>query len=56
MNKDKTYYGYKPKQTNVVKLNEYMRVKNQDKRDNSIISKQATSPMRKKAVLKNKKF
>lgn len=52
----KAYIGYKPKDTNIVKLSEYMRVKNKDKRVTSPTLNQSIQTVKKNSPLKNKKF
>lgn len=52
----KAYIGYKPKDINVVKLSEYMRVKNKDKRVTSPTSGKSIQTVNKNSPLKNKKF
>ena len=52
---NKTYYGYKPKENNLVKLERYLTVKNSNKTkisDNSSKSTKLTTNQ----VLKNKRF
>jgi hypothetical protein len=55
MGQNKTYYGYKPKEDNLVKLAQYLRVKGALSNDKNALNDKVTRLSSNK-VLKNKRF
>jgi hypothetical protein len=55
MEQKKTYYGYKPKEDNLVKLAQYLRVKGALSNDKNAVNDKVTKLSTNK-VLKNKRF
>jgi hypothetical protein len=55
MKQNKTYYGYKPKEDNLSKLQRYLLSKNADKSANNALNEKVAMLSSNK-VLKNKRF
>jgi hypothetical protein len=56
MEQNKSYLGYKPKDNNLVKLAQYLHVKNADKTANNANNNKITTLLTKNSPLKNKRF
>jgi hypothetical protein len=56
MEQNKSYLGYKPKDNNLVKLAQYLHVKNADKTANNANNNKMTTLLTKNSPLKNKRF
>lgn len=55
MEQNKSYLGYRPKDNNITKLAQYLRVKGADKAQNNAVNNKFTNLALNK-ILKNKRF
>jgi hypothetical protein len=56
MEQNKSYIGYKPKNTNLTKLAQYLSAKNADKALKNADNSKVTTLLTKNSALKNKRF